>query len=219
MVTDGHSNRHSLQLCYSMQHQPYLLMHARQCCHILGEQASCPAESLLQTHIYIHKTCQKFFSEVKDSHKRQTSRFAVSWPAVPSLSNCQQWTSEQAKRAPESKESKATESTITQVHFQYCSTGFTLTSNKEPTSTKAVLGRILLSREESYVHKNWPLSMFSVTCFILQFNFLAFGDLLYDKYTRLAVTLTFHHSSFKYIQIHKKGFRPELALFQRCAVL
>lgn len=35
------------------------------------------------------------------------------WPAVTSLSNCQQWTLQQAKRAPESKELKAMESTIT----------------------------------------------------------------------------------------------------------
>lgn len=110
---NGPSNRHSLQLCYPMQHQPYLLVHARQCCHILGEQASCPAESLPQTHVHIHKTCYKFFREVKDSYKQQTSCFTIFWPAVPSVSNCQQWTLQQAKRAPESKELKAMESTNT----------------------------------------------------------------------------------------------------------
>lgn len=74
---------------------------------------------------------------LKDSHKQQMSRFTVFWPAVPRLSNCQQWTSQQAKTVPESKELKATESTITEVRFQYFSTGFTSTSKKEPTSTKA----------------------------------------------------------------------------------
>lgn len=103
----------------------------------LEREGSCPAESLLQTQVHIHKTCYKFFSEVKDSHKQQMFRFTIFRPAVPSLSNCQQWTSQQAKGVPESKELKATESTITQVSFLYCSTGFTLTSKKEQTPTKS----------------------------------------------------------------------------------
>lgn len=104
-------------------------------------------------HTYIHKTCYKFFSEVKDSHKQQMSHFTIFWPAVLSLSNCQQWTLQQAKRVPESKELKAKESTITYVCFQYCSTGFTLTSNKEPTRTKAwVLGIILCTQKLAFIH-------------------------------------------------------------------
>lgn len=81
------------------------------------------------------------------------SCFTIFWPAVPSVSNCQQWTLQQAKGVPESEELKAMESTITKVRFQYCSTGFTLTLNNEPTSTKArVLERILCTQKLAFIH-------------------------------------------------------------------
>lgn len=142
MGTDGPSTSHSPQPCYSTQHQhqhqPYLLVHARQCCHILGEQGSRPAESLLQTQVHIHKTCYKFFSEVKTATNSKCSVllfFGQQFPVCPIASNglCNR------QRVPESKKLKAqsVESTTTQVTFLYCSTGFTLTSKKEQTSTKA----------------------------------------------------------------------------------
>lgn len=159
---NGPSNRHSLQLCYPVQHQPYLLVHARQCCHILGEQASCPAESLPQTHIHIHKTCYKFFREVKDSHKQQTSCFTI---FLASSYQSVQLPAMDFATGKKSSWIQGTESDGKHNHlssFQYCSTGFILTSKKKPSTKAWVLGRILCTQ------KNWPLSMFSVTmCFIL----------------------------------------------------
>lgn len=61
--------------------------------------------------------------------------FGQQFPVCPIASNglCNR------QRVPESKKLKAqsVESTTTQVSFLYCSTGFTLTSKKEQTSTKA----------------------------------------------------------------------------------